>query len=66
MTKKDYELIAAVIATNYRESHLWSNKDKREGAENSVECISEDLANMLAADNSRFDRERFLQACGLN
>ena len=66
MTKKDYELIASVIATNYLHSHLWSNEDKREGAETAVECIAEDMADMLAADNLRFDRNRFLRACGLD
>lgn len=49
MTKKDYELIAGVLA----------NSGVNEG---SVERIALLLASELAKDNPRFDRARFLKA----
>ena len=60
MTKRDYELIAAVIATNCRDCHTWSVADER------IEGIAEDMADAFEAVDPRFDRKRFLQACGLD
>ena len=54
MTKKHYEAIAAIIgqaATYPKHNHLW--------------MIREDLADYFATDNPKFNRTRFLQACGI-
>jgi len=48
MTRKDYVLVASVIA---------QLKDKQ--------AVAEAFATALAANNSGFDRERFLKACGV-
>lgn len=62
MTRKHYEMIAKAI---YDETtpHLGSY-----GGCDSVQALA-DLARSLSAafatDNPRFDRERFLKACGL-
>jgi hypothetical protein len=59
MTKKDFEKIAAILKRN-RESttlvtdHLFLNQ------------ITSDFAVMLAEDNPRFDRKRFLEAAGIS
>lgn len=65
MTKKDFQLIADALArqepvhnqlnpfTNWLNKHLQWEKD----------C--EALADALATTNPRFDRERFLTACGV-
>lgn len=54
MTKKDYELIAEVIAVRCKRYPYYNGVD--------VELINE-LADALQAENDRFDRERFLTAC---
>ena len=54
MTKKDYELIADVLAVAY-----WHSNDQKNH-------IAHDLADALQAENPRFNREIFLKACGVN
>jgi hypothetical protein len=54
MTRKDYVMIAEVIATSWHTSA----ETKRELAVN--------MAEALETDNPRFDREKFLRACGVN
>lgn len=51
MTRKDYILIAAALA------RLADSADK-------ASC-AQALTYALANDNPRFDRERFLKACGV-
>jgi hypothetical protein len=51
MTRKDYQLIAQVFArANF----------------NSIDLLARDLATELEAENPRFDRARFLSACGVS
>ncbi len=60
MTRKDYILIAAAIkaaATEY--------PDERPDAKQQQEDVAFSIAEALASDNPRFDRERFLKACGV-
>lgn len=56
MTRKDYVLIAEVFA------NLGQMIELKEtiGAD-----IARDLANVFALENPRFDRARFLTACGV-
>jgi hypothetical protein len=58
MTRKDYELIAAVFKAQRTEYILEHHKY-------AVESAVLDMADALAAENPRFDRERFLAACGV-
>ena len=51
MTKKDYIIIAKVLAAQAQYDA------------NFVRNIAEAFASVLAADNPRFDRVRFLAAC---
>ena len=53
MTKKDYELIAGVV-------HRLNT-----GIIYGVERWTEELAHDLQVENPRFDREKFLRACGV-
>lgn len=62
MTRKDYIAIAAAIqrarsASNYRETQE-AMLEMHTGCAHSI-------ADALALDNPRFDRERFLKACGV-
>lgn len=63
MTKKDYELIAKAIksAITYEQTFTDSNTGTR-----SIAGVAFNLADDLARENSRFNREIFLTACGVN
>jgi hypothetical protein len=59
MTRKDYQLIADTFAKfgkirDLDQSINWSGAD-----------LARNLADALQADNPRFDRARFLEACGV-
>jgi hypothetical protein len=54
MTRKDYVLIAEIVVSAY-----YLDADQKE-------TIAKDFADSLSMDNPRFDRARFLNACGVN
>lgn len=51
MTRKDYEAIAKAIKANIEHGSLGQ--------------LAIDLADVCGRDNDKFDRHRFLKACGL-
>ena len=59
MTKKDFELIARVIRLSKRRFDAYN--------ETAIEIheFAKEMAYHLSATNPRFDRERFLAACGV-
>ncbi len=57
MSRKDYELIAAQFAALFRNHPDLRGFTRR---------IAESMADAFARDNSRFDRGRFLTACGFD
>jgi hypothetical protein len=61
MTRKDYVMIANSIK---------ASRDNWEGftpeAQEAIEGLARSLATKLQSDNPRFDRARFLDACGVN
>jgi hypothetical protein len=59
MTKKDYELIAKTLR-NY--NYLVPATTP---APEVIEGICKDLATRLGDDNKKFNRDRFLAACGV-
>jgi|SRR5581483_5811624 len=58
MSRKDYNALAAALAE--------CKAENREilGAGSVLKSAAERIADVLAADNARFDRGRFLTACG--
>ena len=60
MTRKDYVMIAEVIAD------LMADFNNGRSDEVSLSLVAQELANALEADNDRFDSARFLTACGVN
>lgn len=56
MTKKDFELIAAVL-NNY---HLDTPIQKQ-----IVAAVAREFADRLKATNKQFNRDKFLRACGV-
>lgn len=61
MTRKDYEMIAKALKTQIEISRTYSEQD----GEFAVVNIAFDLIEDLAKDNPRFDKDRFLKACGV-
>jgi hypothetical protein len=61
MTRKDYVKIASVIATHIE----ISNEEGRGDQIETLEFLAGDLAHMLHRDNPRFNRDKFLAACGV-
>lgn len=62
MTKKDFELIAEAIKEWDFEHSPFA---KEPCTSNPTECLAESLAVKLEDTNERFDKQRFLTACGL-
>jgi len=64
MTKKDYELIASELKSQHE--LLGYNSGTIAGSDTSVYEMSCRLwAQTLQAQNPRFNKEKFLQACGI-
>lgn len=62
MTKKDYVLIVEAI---WRSGYVKDkNKIRQEPKENMRKLIASDLTSSLANENPKFDRSKFLRACG--
>lgn len=59
MTRKDYNALAAVIATARED---WAGNPDALAA---AGALARRLTDVLAADNPRFDRDRFLIAAGV-
>ena len=59
MTRKDYVILAEILKEN--------RKDFIEGEDgfSLLNILAHQIANGLEADNPRFDRARFLTACGV-
>jgi hypothetical protein len=55
MSRKDFEAIATIIDVTRADY----------GADGGVREVATELANYFVRVNHRFDRERFLEACGL-
>jgi len=58
MTKKDFELIAAALANERTPFMVGHHKY-------AIDNIALTLVDALATTNPRFDRARFLAACGV-
>ncbi len=69
MTKKDYEKFARVIEgmSIVGEPIIYSQQKDAylAGARQQAKFIAEEMCSIFAADNPRFDRNRFLKACGI-
>ena len=59
MTRKDYVAIAAAL------SWAAQRAEAETGTARGADIAAEEIAKTMAADNPRFDRARFLKACGV-
>jgi hypothetical protein len=57
MTKKDYQLIADMIATTRTGVNSWTNGN------DALDDLVGNLGFAFALDNPRFDRDKFEAAC---
>lgn len=64
MTSKDYNALADVICVAHDASEDLERLGER-GLTRQCEQIAQRIADVCAADNPRFDRDRFLIACGV-
>jgi hypothetical protein len=64
MTKKDYELIAEAIAYAAELTKMLGGIEE-ETRDRVISLIANKLASGLEMDNARFNRELFLDACGV-
>ena len=58
MTKKDFEMIAKVIAIAKAQANNWHNP------EDVVYSVAAEFVKVLSQENPRFDGARFIKACG--
>ena len=65
MTKKDYERIAAALKTARADIQTKEPGESHADLLDGVAYAAEYLADTLFMENSRFDRTRFLTACGV-
>ena len=65
MTKKDYVAIAGAIKTARTKQVTTGRTQHTIFATWAVDDTAIAIADVLRADNSKFDTTRFLQACGL-
>jgi hypothetical protein len=67
MTKKDFELIAAALLAEKMRVIDSRTYDEGERADREMQCdaSANALADALATTNPRFDRAKFLTACGV-
>lgn len=67
MTKKDFQRVADAVELVLRENTDFTNTASAEHsvlAEGILQEFAERFSDFAEADNERFDRDRFFEACG--
>ena len=62
MSRKDYRATADLIKSQRR---LDGPTEATRLANDTLRNIADGMASIFKADNSRFDRQKFMEACGL-
>lgn len=65
MTKRHFEQFARLIKHQLCIAAILDTQDQREREEHACKIAAEFVCEVAAQDNHRFDRERFMLACGL-
>lgn len=66
MTRQHFVAIAATVKASLEIADNDEKAGRPEDARNAITRLANDLATQFAQANSRFDRARFLKACGVN
>jgi len=64
-TRQHYEAIAGIFAKTIDPGDRTDKISPNEYTYAVLESMGDDLADYFAKDNPRFDRKKFLEACGL-
>lgn len=65
MTKKDYIKISAILKDAYKTAGNCKTVEGLIQSKAAVEGIARDLSRMLADDNTKFNYDKFMKACGI-
>ena len=65
MTKKDYIEIARLIKFRVEYNKTFEDSEFKSGCLDELTKISKSLSIIFQSDNPRFNREKFLTACGV-
>lgn len=65
MTRKDYIALANAISVARLQATTLQKDREISAVESACMHVAHRMADHFAADNPRFDRARFLQACGV-
>ena len=65
MSKKDYVAITKIVKSQFAEWGIDNNPDYVDGYRDSAKCIARRIADYMESDNTRFNRAKFLSACGI-
>ncbi len=65
MTRKDYNTLAGVISREHNAGTAYGTDELTTVHCDAVRGVAYLIADVCAADNPRFDRDRFLIACGV-
>jgi hypothetical protein len=65
MTRKDYIKLASSIKDTRRGESAIRVGEQRTWTLNGIDSVARDLCRVLEWDNPRFDRAKFLAACGV-
>ena len=64
MTRKDYEIIAAAFRSAYKSVNPFTDTPQtRQDIKNGICLASIEIADRLAQENPKFNRDTFLDAC---
>lgn len=65
LTRKDFKAVAEIIKGSLPQDKT-SQNDYLCGKRDALWWAADDLADYFATQNPRFDRDRFMRACGLD
>lgn len=66
MQRRHFELIAASVHRSRMASAITGTAKEKAAKESALRLVAIDLASTMRAENPRFDRDRFLTACGVS
>jgi len=66
VSKKDFKAVAEIISEYTGQNAAYFNGIHRREVTQTVRHVTNKLADYFAAQNPRFNRERFMKACGLS
>lgn len=64
-TKKVFQQTADILRKRLDQAKGMFNRSGRDMAITAIQAIAKDFAEVYAADNPRFDKVKFFEACGI-